>query len=163
MIAADTVVIRVAGVEDAEAISALILSLARYFLADPDDPGAAAPFLATLDPPAMAQRLADERYRYHVAEADGALAGVVGVRDADHLYHLFVAEPFHGRGIGARLWDAAQRQARAQGNPGRFTVNSSLYAVPVYERMGFTAAEDRQVYDGIAFIPMRLDRTGSGA
>ncbi|HEV3051256.1 MAG TPA: GNAT family N-acetyltransferase [Longimicrobium sp.] len=163
MTAADSVVIREARVEDAEAISALILSLARYFLADPHQPEAATAFLATLDSAAMAQRLADERYRYHVAEADGVVAGVVGVRDADHLYHLFVAERFHGRGIGARLWDAAQRQARAQGNPGRFTVNSSLYAVPVYERMGFTAVDGPQVHDGIAYLPMRMDRTGSGA
>lgn len=161
MIASDTVVIREARPEDAEAISALILSLARYFLADPDDPGAAAVFLSTLDPPAMAQRLADDRYRYHVAEADGVVAGVVGVRDADHLYHLFVAAPFHGRGIGARLWDTAQAQARAQGNPGRFTLNSTLYAVPVYQRMGFVATDARQVYEGIAFIPMRLDLTST--
>ena len=163
MIAAHTVAIREARVEDAGAISALILSLARYFLADPDDPGAAAVFLATLDPAAMAQRLADERYRYHVAEAGGVVAGVAGVRDADHLYHLFVAEPFHGRGIGARLWQAAQAQARAQGNPGRFTVNSSLHAIPVYQRMGFVATDGPQVYEGVAFLPMRMDRTGAGA
>jgi GNAT superfamily N-acetyltransferase len=157
----DAPVIRPADPRDAEAISTLILSLARYFLAEPDRPETAAAFLATVGPAAMAERLADDRYRYHLAEADGVLAGVVGVRDASHLYHLFVAEPFHGRGIAARLWDTARRQARAQGNPGRFTVNSSMYAIPVYERLGFIAADVRQVQDGVAFLPMRLDGTGT--
>lgn len=156
-------IVREARPDDAAAISALVTSLARYFLADPDDPGAAAAFFATIAPDAMAQRLADERYRYHVAEADGVVAGVVGVRDADHLYHLFVAERFHGRGIAGRLWATAQRQARAQGNPGRFTVNSSPYAVPMYERMGFVATDGPRVQDGIAFLPMRLDRADAPA
>lgn len=161
MTAPDAPLIRPAGPHDAEAISALILSLAPYFLVEPDRPESAEAFLATLAPAAMAERLADDRYRYHVAEADGVLAGVVGVRDASHLYHLFVAEPFHGRGIAARLWDTARRQARAQGNPGRFTVNSSLYAIPVYERLGFVATDVRQVQDGVAFLPMRLDGAGA--
>lgn len=151
-------VIRAARVEDAEAVSVLITSLSRYFLADPDDPGAAAAFLATLTPSAVRERLRDERYRYHVAEVDSELAGVVGMRDAAHLYHLFVAEPFHGRGIAAALWDAARREALASGNPGEFTVNSSPHAIPVYERFGFRAAGALQVADGIAYLPMRLAR-----
>ena len=134
---------------DADAVSALALSLARYFLADPDRPEDAAAFLERLAPAGIAEMLADARYRYHVALADGVLAGVVGVRDESHLYHLFVAEPFHGRGVAARLWNVASR-----GNPGRFTVNSSRFAVPVYERFGFVAAGPEQVENGIAFRPM---------
>ncbi len=158
---AEAFILREARLDDAGAISALILSLSRYFLADPDDPEPAAAFLAALAPDAIAEKLADGRYRYHVAEVEGALAGVVGVRDAAHLYHLFVAEPFHGRGIAARLWDTARRQARAQGNPGRFTVNSSMYADPVYERLGFVATDGPQVQEGVAFLPMRLEGTGA--
>lgn len=148
--------IREARPDDAGAISALVTSLLRYFLADPERPEDAAAFVETIGPAATAERLADARYRYHVAEVDGALAGVVGVRDAGHLYHLFVAEPFHGRGIAGRLWNVARREARAAGNPGRFTVNSSRYAIPVYERLGFTPTDVLQVQDGIAFMPMEL-------
>lgn len=150
----DTLTIRCATSEDADAISALALSLSRYFLADPDRPGDAAAFLGRLASAAIAETLADARYRYHVALAEGVLAGVVGVRDGSHLYHLFVAEPFHGRGIAARLWDVASRDARARGNRGRFTVNSSRFAVPVYERLGFVATGPEQVENGIAFRPM---------
>lgn len=153
------VVIRAAGPEDAGAISRLITSLSRYFLADPDDLEAAAAFFPTIGPAAMAEALVGDRYRYHVAEVDGVLAGVVGMRDGSHLYHLFVAEPFHGQGIGSRLWETARGEARARGNPGRFTVNSSRHAIPVYERLGFVATDSLQVMNGVAFLPMRLDES----
>jgi ribosomal protein S18 acetylase RimI-like enzyme len=151
-----SVVVRAARPEDAEAISALITSLARYFLADPDHPEAAAEFWPTIGPAAIAAALAGERHRYHVAEVDGALAGVVGVRDGSHLYHLFVAETFHGRGIGSRLWGIARGEALARGNPGRFTVNSSRHAIGLYERLGFVATDALQAKHGLEFLPMQL-------
>lgn len=157
-----SVSVREARVEDAEAISALITSLAHYGLADPDDPGAAAGFFATITPDAITRNLADESFRYHVAEVEGELAGVIGMRDSAHLYHLFVADPFRGRGIAARLWETARRQALAQGNPGRFTVNATRFAVPVYERLGFVPADALQVKDGLAYLPMWMQGAGAG-
>jgi GNAT superfamily N-acetyltransferase len=161
----ESLVVRPARAEDAEAISGLINSLFRYFLSDPDRPEDAEAFFRKISVEGIAEVLADERYRYQVAEAGGILAGVVGMRDGAHLYHLFVAEPFHGQGIGARLWDTARREARARGNPGRFTVNSSRYAIPVYERLGFVATDALQVMDGLAYLPMALlepDAHGAG-
>ncbi len=35
------------------------------------------------------------------------------------------------------LWERVRDEALANGNPGRITVNSSRYAVPVYFRLGF--------------------------
>lgn len=151
------VTIRSAEPEDAEAISALILSLASFFLADPEDPEAPAPFFATISPDALHANLTDGRYRYQVAESGGELAGVVGVRGDMHLYHLFVAARFHRRGVAARLWDAAREAARAAGNPGRFMVNSSRHAVPVYQRFGFRVSGREVLKDGVVFIPMELD------
>lgn len=153
-------IIREGTPDDAERISALIASLARYFLADPDDPGAAEAFFQTIAPVAIADCIAGRRFRYHLAEVGGELAGAVGVRDAGHLYHLFVAERFHGRRLGSRLWAVARRAAEADGNTGRFTVNSSMYAVGLYERLGFTPAGPAQVQNGIAFMPMELRPAG---
>ena len=149
--------IRDATPDDAARISALIASLARYFLADPDRPQDAAAFFETIAPAAITAAIASGRYRYHLAESAGELAGIVGVRDAGHLYHLMVAEAFHGRGVASALWKVAKQAAVAGGNTGRFTVNSSLNAVPVYERFGFVAAGAVQVQNGIAFVPMELD------
>jgi GNAT superfamily N-acetyltransferase len=156
-----SLIVRAARAQDAEAISALITSLAHHGLADPDRPEDAAAFFATVTPDAIARNLEDARYRYHVAEAGGALAGVIGMRDAAHLYHLFVAEPFRGRGIATRLWETARGAAVAEGNPGCFTVNATRYAVPVYERFGFAPAEALRVNEGLVYLPMRLDGAGA--
>lgn len=159
----DHLAIREATAEDAEAISALVASLAPYFLADPDDSKAAAPFFESVSPEALRRYLTEGRYRYHVAESGGELVGVVGVRDGMHLFHLFVAEGFQRRGLAARLWSRARDAARAAGNPGRFTVNASLYAVPVYERFGFRLTGSEVRKDGVAYVPMELeDRFDSG-
>lgn len=147
--------IRPATADDAAAISALILGVSQFFTLHPDGEGAE-DFLATVSPEAIAGYLASPAYEYRVAEEAGALAGVVAVRNNAHLYHLFVAPAFHGRGLSRQLWDAAREAALRAGNPGEFTVNSSLYAVPVYERFGFQPTGPRVDQHGIAFIPMKL-------
>jgi predicted GNAT family N-acyltransferase len=62
----------------------------------------------------------------------------------------------HGQGIASTLWDIAKEAAASDGNTGRFTVNSSVNAVPIYERFGFVATGAVQVQNGIAFVPMEL-------
>lgn len=153
----DELTIRGALPEDAEAIGALIEGLASFYLPDPDAPEDAASFFATITPEAIRERLTGDQFRYHVAVARDELAGVVGVRDDTHLYHLFVAEGYHRQGLASRLWTVAKQAAEKAGNPGRFTVNSSPYAVPVYERFGFVVTEPEVHKDGIVFVPMVLD------
>jgi len=148
--------IRPATPDDAPAIGALVRSLARYFLADSERPGDAEAFFRTLEPGVITANLEGGRFRYHLADAEGVLAGVVGVRDGSHLYHLFVDERFHRRGLASRLWEHARRDAEAAGNRGRWTVNASLAAVPLYERLGFAATGPVVAQDGIAFRPMAL-------
>lgn len=155
--ARDDPVIREATAEDAEAIAFLVSSLAPYFLADPADPEAAAAFFETVSPDAQRRYLTEGLCRYHVAESGGALVGVVGVRADAHLFHLFVAEGFHRRGLATRLWSVARAAAVAAGNPGRFTVNASLHAVQVYGRFGFRVTGPEVRKDGVAYVPMELD------
>jgi len=144
--------IRPALPEDAAAISALIRSVAHFFTLDPAGAGAEG-FLETISPEAMAGYLGSERYRYLVGLEDGVLAGVVALRDASHLFHLFVAPAFQRRGLARALW----LQVSAAAHPGLsgFTVNSTPYAVPVYEALGFRVAGARVETHGIAFVPMR--------
>lgn len=147
--------IRPATVADAPAVSSLILGLRHLLTIRPDGQGAEK-FLATLEPEPLALLLADPRFRYFVLELDGQLAGAVAMRDDSHLYHLFVAQPFQGRGLARRLWDYVRGDAIARGNPGQFTVNSSVFAEPVYRGFGFVATGGRQEVDGLAFTPMQL-------
>jgi GNAT superfamily N-acetyltransferase len=149
--------IRTATLGDAAAMSALVGSLMAFLLPAPEDPEAAAPFLDEFTPKAFRAYLSSDRYRYHVAEREGALVGMVGIRDNEHLFHLMVAERAHRQGLARRLWTRAKRETIAAGNPGYFTVNSSPYAVPVYRRFGFVATAPEQRKKGVVFVPMELD------
>lgn len=143
---------------DAAAISALIAELAPAFFLSPDG-ASTEPFLASVSASAEAGYLADPRYRFWLLEAkeagEGALAGFIASRDTSHLFHLFVAPAWQGRGLSRRLWQALQDGAAEAGHEGPFTVNASLPAVPVYARFGFVAEGPVQQAHGLAFQPMR--------
>ncbi len=147
--------IRNATAEDASAISRLIGSVARFFTLQPDGAGAE-DFLKTISTDSVTGYLTDPRFAYFKAEQDGTLAGVVALRDASHLYHLFVDPSFQRQGLSRQLWEHARAAVRDT-NPGYFTVNSTPYAQPIYERFGFVATGPRVETKGIAFVPMRLN------
>lgn len=147
--------IRDATISDAEAISRLITSLGRFFLADQTSPEVR-PFLETLTPNAMAGRIAAPNFSYYVAENNAGICGVIALRDGTHLYHLFVREDTHRQGIAHALWE----HARARSDAARFTVNSSPYAVPAYEHLGFKVQSAPQSADGLVFVPMAYVRDG---
>ena len=154
-------VLRTAHAGDAEAIGALIASLAPAFFVSPDGAGTA-PFLASVSAAAEAGYPADPRYRFWLltegadgADAPGGLAGFIASRDASHLFHLFVAPAWQGRGLARRLWQAMHDAAIDAGHRGGFTVNASLNAQPVYARFGFVPEGEVQRVHGVAYQPMR--------
>jgi GNAT superfamily N-acetyltransferase len=150
--------ILLAAAVDAPAISQLILGLAHHFLAEASGGGAGA-FLQSVSPSAICTLIESPAMRYCKAICGGQLAGVVAVRDNTHLYHLFVDPAYQGQGLGRTLWLHARDIALANGNAGSFTVNSTVYAVPVYERFGFRATSARVEKNGVAFVPMQLAPT----
>lgn len=150
-------VIRRAMVEDAEAIGALAASLSHFFTVHPDGAGAER-FLETLAPPALRAYICAPAFAYWVGCVENRLVGVVALRDGKHLFHLFVAPSLHGRGFGRCLWNHAKAAAVAAGNRSGFTVNATPCAQPIYERFGFTAVGPRVETNGVAYIPMKLDR-----
>jgi GNAT superfamily N-acetyltransferase len=83
------------------------------------------------------------------------LAGIVAIRDGKHLYHLFVASKFHRSGIGSFLWAHAKTRALENGNTDGFTVNSTPFAVPVYERFGFQIQGAFVEDKGVVFVPIK--------
>ncbi|HEY1148842.1 MAG TPA: GNAT family N-acetyltransferase, partial [Pseudoduganella sp.] len=105
-----TTTIRFATPDDAPAISALIVTLQPFLTIAPDGAGAEQ-FMATIQPEVIAANLRAENYRYQLALLADTLAGVVAVRDNTHLFNLYVAEEFHGQGLGRKLWEAAREDA----------------------------------------------------
>lgn len=145
------ITLRAAAPDDAAALAALARANRHLLVDDVDDP-AAARFLALLEVPAMAERLASAEYATSVADADGVPVGYVTMKGA-HLYHLFVAPAHHRTGIARRLWAHAREQVDAPA----VTVNASLYAEPFYRHVGFerTAAPSTGVPP---YVPMRWQR-----
>lgn len=147
--------IRRATIEDARAISDLIRPLAERYIAYESSSEGAVNLLASLEAEAI-ERYLTSGYEYHVAEEDGVLVGVVGVRDNSHLYHLFVADDFRGRGLARQLWQVSRNACRQAGNIGEFTVNSSQFAVGMYRKFGFVETGPPETKSGVTSTPMKL-------
>ena len=71
-----------------------------------------------------------------------------------HIALFFVDGKYHMQGIGRQLWNVMLRE-----NPNHeLTVHSSLYAIPVYERLGFVKTGAIQTENGITYLPMVFKR-----
>ncbi|WP_235211722.1 GNAT family N-acetyltransferase [Janthinobacterium sp. RA13] len=151
-------ILRPALVADASAIVALIDDLMPFLTLHPDGAGAEK-FIEHCRQPAIEGYLSQSRYAYQLAYIDGALAGVVAMRDNTHLFHMFVPRAMHRRGMARRLWQAARDASLAKGDVTAFTVNSSMYALPLYTSLGFVATGPKVEEGGIAFVPMRMELT----
>lgn len=138
---------------DAEAIAGVIAGFQSELTDDPSGAGAEE-FLASVSVEAERDYLASERYRYLLAYSNSRLAGFIAIRDGSHLFHLFVESAHQRQGIARRLWERALRELCAPGSDEGVTVNSSLFAVPVYQAFGFVPAGSIQSIHGISFLPM---------
>ncbi|MCG3116492.1 MAG: GNAT family N-acetyltransferase [Candidatus Manganitrophus sp. SA1] len=151
--------IRLAAIDDAPAISALIRPLTREFVAREFTEEAATRLLESMEAASIRKYIASG-YRYHVAEEDGKIVGAVAIKENGHLYHLFVSKEFQGRGLARQLWEAAKRASLAAGNQGRFTVHASRGAVGLYEKLGFVKASEAIDRLGVVYVPMKLSPGG---
>ncbi len=88
-----------------------------------------------------------------VARKEERIIGIIEIRDMSHVCLFFVDSDFHGRGIGRQLMDEAVK--RISGKSSFLTVRSSTYALPAYEKLGFTRTGEEQRQDGILSIPMK--------
>ena len=148
---------RRAAPDDADALSRLVCSLGDYFLADPDRPDDARQFFEDMTPEATHARLENPDFQGFVAEADEAIVGMIIMFQARHLYQLFVEPDWHRQGLARTLWTLGREDSEARGNEGVFTVNASLYAIPVYERFGFRQDGETIYHCGLAYLPMIRD------
>lgn len=147
--------IRRAKSEDAKEISAVIKSVTHYFVINADGSGAEE-FLKAIEPPAIQKLIESEEFQYFVGLIQGQIAGVVAIREGKHLFHLFVAEIYQGKKLGQKLWDHVKQVVISTGNVGHITVNSTLFAVPIYERFGFRKTGEKVETNGIAYVPMAI-------
>jgi len=112
-------------------------------------------FVESLTTNEFTKRLNSENFDNFLCELDSELAGYISIRQGTHLYHLFVAEKYQGRGVARALWQHSQDNCLSA----QCTLRSSLSAVPVYKKFGFVESGPVQVKDGIYFQPMIWQRT----
>ena len=90
-----------------------------------------------------------------VAESDGRIVGMIDMKESSHVSLLFVDVQCHRQGIGRQLLDHALAVCRsARPDLNQVDVHSSLWAVPVYERLGFRQTKPEQTINGIRFVAM---------
>ncbi|MCY4658731.1 MAG: GNAT family N-acetyltransferase [Acidobacteria bacterium] len=141
---------------EAEAVSALIIASFDEFIGPDYDAEGIAEFHGFAAPEALAARAAGD-HLVRVATVDGTLAGMIEIRDHNHVALLFIDKAYQRRGIARGLLDTALAAARAADpDVERVTLNSSRYGVAAYERLGFRQTGPERTVNGIVFIPMAM-------
>ncbi len=139
---------------DADAVSRLILDSFSEFIAEEYSDEGRAEFTRFVQPEALVDRSRSNHFVL-LAIAGERHAGVIELRDNDHVSLLFVDSRSQRHGIARELLMRALALARPA-KPGldRVTVNSSRFGVPIYEKLGFRQTGPERSVNGIVFIPM---------
>ena len=149
-------IIRKAKHNDIDGISHLITPLVIKYIVPTCSKEGGQLILNSMEPNCISNYF-DAGYEYHVAELNGELIGVVGMKENAHLYHLFVADSQQGKGLSRMLWELARDACLANGNKGKFTVNSALNAADVYLKFGFVPVSGIREKQGVKDMPMELN------
>ena len=92
-------------------------------------------------------------FKVYGAFEDNVLKGIIATDSQKrHISLFFVDKSSQGKGIGRELMTIV-----VNNNENSYiTVNSSRYAVPIYEKVGFVKMEEEKEQDGLKFTPMKL-------
>ncbi|UCF96626.1 MAG: GNAT family N-acetyltransferase [Spirochaetaceae bacterium] len=80
-------------------------------------------------------RVLARRRKIFIYEDQGAVFGTIGLEDG-RVYNFFVSPDKQGSGVGSKLLDFVENQARIEGRR-TITVDSSLTAVSFYRKKGY--------------------------
>ena len=147
-----TLAFRLATAAELPAVAAFVQRVYAHTVAPHESPAGRATFLRWAEASAMATRATT--HVTWLAELDGALVGVLEVRDGTHVSLLFVDPARQRRGIARGLL------AASLGTPDAWptlTVNSAPGAVEAYARLGFAAEGPIVEQGGMRFQPMRRE------
>jgi len=134
----------------------LIQRVFREFVAPEYVPEGVDFFLDYITPANIGRRNSEGNHIALTAKIDGKIIGFIEIGNWNHICLFFVDKQHHNRGIARGLLRETVRSCREKGT-GEIDVNSSPYAVPVYERLGFVRTDSEQTRNGIRFVPMKLD------
>lgn len=81
-----------------------------------------------------------------------SLNGILALKEnGKHISLFFVLPEYHKKGIGKALFEYAVNDCPSA----EMTVNSSTYAIPFYQSLGFEVTGEKQNYHGLSSTPMK--------
>ena len=106
-------------------------------------------------PDCLRERLKNGNYSFVALDKD-EIVGVIEVRDTNHISLLFVKKEYQKMGIAKKLIELSlEKSKKINHSFSVIEVNSSLYAVEIYEHLGFVQIDEEKVVNGIRFVSMR--------
>jgi GNAT superfamily N-acetyltransferase len=139
----------------------LIARIFHAFVAADSSPEGVQEFLKYVQPEPLLERSRVNHFVL-VAVAQDRIVGVIEVRGYQHVSLLFMDQAYQGQGIARELWRRALSICRKEKpDLAEVSVNSSPYAVPIYEKLGFRPQGLEQTAHGIRFVPMAFDLASS--
>ncbi|KPV95715.1 hypothetical protein AN214_02283 [Pseudoalteromonas sp. P1-9] len=146
--------IRQATLEDSVAISELISRLTVKHVLPSCESKTHDLLLSSMSSEQVKQNLQSDYYYLLAENANKQLIGVAGLKNYNHLYHLFVCDNHQGRGFARTLWQTIKHDAERINNTKQFTVNSAITAESIYLSFGFKRLSGIRNRDGMVDIPM---------
>ncbi|WP_164969169.1 GNAT family N-acetyltransferase [Candidatus Marinarcus aquaticus] len=137
--------IRRAKYEDAEELSSLVTGLLPYIFKQTPSW-----FEEEISQESFEKRLKDKSYEHYIYTVDKKTVGFLVIKEKSHLFHLFVDEMFHKKGIAKKLFECVKNNMDVT----HMRVNASLYSVPVYKALGFKERGKEENYQGLEYQPM---------
>lgn len=153
---AETLTYRLMHPTDVLDVSELIARVYNELVASEHSPEGVQEFYRYIQPIEFLARQ-DNNHFTLISVAKNNIVGVIEIRDYNHISLLFVALDYQRREIAKQLFRKAVQICQSnEPRLFRIRVNASLYAVPIYEKLGFRGIGEKQVINGICFVPMVL-------
>ena len=155
----ETLTYRQIKVEDILEVSNLVASVFNESVAPEYSSEGVQEFHRYIEPTAFRARFQNNHFIL-IALVKTKVVGMIEIRGYNHVSLLFVAQDYQRRGISTELLFRAIMICQGyESQPSEISVNSSSFAVPIYEKLGFNRVGERQIRNGIGFIPMVLKLT----
>jgi ribosomal protein S18 acetylase RimI-like enzyme len=114
-------------------------------------------FYNFIDPGEFIKRNQSDTFTLTAKTEEGRIVGMIEVKNDGHICLLFVSKDFHHSGISKKLFKHA-RDICKKNNHGEviMSVNSSIYAIEIYKKLGFHTEGKTKTINGISFIEMKF-------
>jgi ribosomal protein S18 acetylase RimI-like enzyme len=103
------------------------------------------------------KRNINETFTLTAKNVKDQIVGMIEVRNDGHICLLFVSKEFQQKGISKQLFSKAKELiSKKASDKVKMTVNSSIYAVDIYKKLGFIIVGNMKTINGISFVEMEI-------